>query len=194
MVDTKGWGRSKRVSRMPLTKPASVLTARPAMISSGMLVMPKFWTSTPMVQVHSTQLEPTDRSMPGGNQGAQHAGGDQAVDGSLFEDVHDIADPRELIGHHHAENENQQRQRHQGAEFCKSSFRNSSFSYQSNSPPQAAFMISSELKCGVSRSILAMTRPPRMTTTWSLMARISGSSEETMITHLPALTRSFMTW
>ena len=39
-------------------------------------------------------------------------------------------------------------------------------------------MISSELKCGVSRSILAMTRPPRMTTTWSLMARISGSSEE----------------
>ena len=34
-------------------------------------------------------------------------------------------------------------------------------------------MISSELKCGVSRSILAMTRPPRMTTTWSLMARIS---------------------
>ncbi len=63
-VDTKGWGRSKRVSRMPLTKPANVLTARPAMISSGMLVMPKFWTSTPMVQVHSTQLEPTDRSMP----------------------------------------------------------------------------------------------------------------------------------
>ena len=28
------------------------------------LVTPKFWTSTPMVQVHSTQLEPTDRSMP----------------------------------------------------------------------------------------------------------------------------------
>ncbi|CAN3996272.1 6,7-dimethyl-8-ribityllumazine synthase, partial [Dysosmobacter welbionis] len=49
----------------------------------------------------------------GGNQGAQHAGGDQAVDGSLLEDVHDIADPREFIGHHHAENENQQRQRHQ---------------------------------------------------------------------------------
>ena len=29
-----------------------------------MLVMPKVWTRTPMVQVHSTQLEPTDRSMP----------------------------------------------------------------------------------------------------------------------------------
>ena len=26
--------------------------------------MPKFCISTPMVQVHSTQLEPTDRSMP----------------------------------------------------------------------------------------------------------------------------------
>ena len=64
MVDTKGWGRSRRVSRVPLMKPAKVLTARPAMISSGVLVMPKFWTRTPMVQVHSTQLEPTDRSMP----------------------------------------------------------------------------------------------------------------------------------
>ena len=28
------------------------------------LVMPKFCISTPMVQVHNTQLEPTDRSMP----------------------------------------------------------------------------------------------------------------------------------
>ena len=64
MVDTKGWGRSRRVSRVPLMKPAKVLTARPAMISSGVLVMPKFSTRTPMVQVHSTQLEPTDRSMP----------------------------------------------------------------------------------------------------------------------------------
>ena len=58
----------------------------------------------------------------GGDQGAQHAGGDQAVDGSLLEDVHDIADPRELIGHHHAENENQQRQRHQGAELLQKLF------------------------------------------------------------------------
>ena len=58
----------------------------------------------------------------GGDQGAQHAGGDQAVDGSLLEDVHDIADPREFIGHHHAENENQQRQRHQGAELLQKLF------------------------------------------------------------------------
>ena len=69
------------MSGMPSTM---IANARPAMISSGMLVMPKFWTSTPMVQVHSTQLEPTDRSMPAGNQGAQHAGGDQAVDGSCL--------------------------------------------------------------------------------------------------------------
>ena len=41
-------------------------------------------------------------------------------------------------------------------------------------------MMSSELKCGVSRSISAITRPPRITTTWSLIARISGSSEETI--------------
>ena len=45
-------------------KPAKVLTARPAMARTKALVMPKFWTRTPMVQVHSTQLEPTDRSMP----------------------------------------------------------------------------------------------------------------------------------
>ena len=64
MVDTKGWGRSRRVSRVPLMKPAKVLTARPAMASRKPLVMPNRSTSTPMVQVHSTQLEPTDRSMP----------------------------------------------------------------------------------------------------------------------------------
>ena len=64
MVDTKGWGRSSRVSRVPLMKPAKVLTARPQMARMRALVTPKFWTSTPMVQVHSTQLEPTDRSMP----------------------------------------------------------------------------------------------------------------------------------
>ena len=64
MVDTKGWGRSRRVSRVPLMKPARVLTARPQTASSTGLVRPKFWTSTPMVQVHSTQLEPTDRSIP----------------------------------------------------------------------------------------------------------------------------------
>ena len=63
MVDTKGWGRSRRVSSVPLMKPARVLTARPQSTSRKGFVMPD-WTITPMVQVHSTQLEPTDRSIP----------------------------------------------------------------------------------------------------------------------------------
>ena len=52
-----------------------------------------------------------------GDQGAQHTGCDQAVDGCLLEDVHDVADPRELIGHGDAENDHQDGQRHHRAEL-----------------------------------------------------------------------------
>ena len=63
-VETKGWGRSRRVSSVPLRKPQKVLTAMPDTMRTTGLVTPKFCTSTPMRQVDSTVLEPTDRSMP----------------------------------------------------------------------------------------------------------------------------------
>ena len=63
-IDGSGEFRTFNSIVLPLMKPAKVLTARPQMASRKALVMPKFCMSTPMVQVHSTQLEPTDRSMP----------------------------------------------------------------------------------------------------------------------------------
>ena len=59
----------------------------------------------------------------GGDQRAQHTGSDQAVDGCLLQDVHDVADLRELIGHGDAENGDQDHQSQQSAQLLQKLFR-----------------------------------------------------------------------
>ncbi len=50
-VETKGWGRSRRVSSVPFIKPASVDTRMATGIRIKAEVMPKFCIRTPIVQV-----------------------------------------------------------------------------------------------------------------------------------------------
>ena len=58
----------------------------------------------------------------GGNQGAQHTGSDQAVDGCLLQDIHEVTDLHELVRHGDAENQNQDGKGHQCTELLQKLF------------------------------------------------------------------------
>ena len=58
----------------------------------------------------------------GGNQGAQHTGSDQAVNGCLLQDIHEVTDLHELVRHGDAENQNQDGKGHQCTELLQKLF------------------------------------------------------------------------